>query len=148
MARHTARLKEASGVPEAATPADRPADRIEGEADSSGRQKLLAYLQSGHDGTNQDLAARFGVSPASISVYRSQFKKLGVTGEGARGSAAGRARAAPARAAARPEIRDLDRVLVESIETQLKLMGDKHPDIVRPIDSVMNTLRMLLKLRH
>jgi hypothetical protein len=54
-----------------------------GEALSPGRQpslrdRLAQYFRSGQNASDRELAAMFGASVGSISVYRCQLKKLGV----------------------------------------------------------------------
>src|SRR5579859_4461197 len=97
MVRQSARLRAPDlHAPELHAP-ELPAAEPEAaaESDASGRQKLLSFFQSGRNGSNQELALRFGVSPASISVYRSQFKKLGVTPGDASASAKAATRVRP-----------------------------------------------------
>src|SRR5260221_7514140 len=42
------------------------------------RERLKQYFLSGQNGSDRELAALFGASVGSISVYRCQLKKLGV----------------------------------------------------------------------
>jgi hypothetical protein len=73
------------------------------------RDRLADYFRAGHNASDRELAALFGASVGSISVYRCQLKKLGVavaSPPAPRGAGAKRDRrptagsAAPARAAA------------------------------------------------
>jgi hypothetical protein len=42
------------------------------------RDRLADYFRAGHNASDRELAALFGASVGSISVYRCQLKKLGV----------------------------------------------------------------------
>src|SRR5277367_5714100 len=57
------------------------------------RDRLAEFFRSGQNASDRDLAALFGASVGSISVYRCQLKKLGIgvaSPPGARLAAAGK----------------------------------------------------------
>lgn len=150
----------------AVTPAgSRPGRRAE---EGSLRDRLAAFFQSGQNASDRKLAAMFGASVGSISVYRSQLKKLGIgvasppgtrgggrrrTPEAGTGEPAGRQRAGtapidPAAGNAAPSLAEIDQVLVQNIETELALIAERHPDLERPVANVQQTIRLLLKLHR
>lgn len=80
---HAARDIKASGAPDASSGGRQP----------SLRDRLAQYFRSGQNASDRELAALFGASVGSISVYRCQLKKLGVgvaSPQGARQNAAGK----------------------------------------------------------
>ncbi len=75
-----------------------------GEAPSVGRppslrDRLAQYFRSGQNASDRELAALFGASVGSISVYRCQLKKQGV---GVASPSGARPDAAPKRSAGKP----------------------------------------------
>jgi len=128
------------------------------------RDRLAEFFRSGHNGSDRELAARFGASVGSISVYRCQLKKLGVgvasppvaRGAGASldtraGSTRQRRRGDAAndgRSAAPLNVAEIDHVLVQNIETELGLIVERYPDLAAPVANVQQTLRLLHKLRR
>jgi hypothetical protein len=149
----TSRL-DAGGAPESPAPLHRL--RV-AEPRPSLRDRLAEFFRAGHNGSDRELAARFGASVGSISVYRCQLKKLGVgvasppVARGAVGRARRRAAAlplAPVSDASAVNIAEIDQVLVQSIESELALIVTRYPDLSGPVANVQRTVKLLQKFRH
>ena len=128
-----------------------------GDHKPSLRDRLAEFFRAGNNGSDRELAARFGASVGSISVYRCQLKKLGVgvaSPPVARG-AVGRARRRPAAASVAPapdanglNLAEIDQVLVQNIETELALIVARYPDLAGPVANVQRTVELLQKFRR
>ena len=72
------KLKAEEGFAAAAEPL--PAGKRPGDAGPapSLRDRLAEFFRAGQNGSDRELAALFGASVGSISVYRCQLKKLGI----------------------------------------------------------------------
>jgi hypothetical protein len=160
-----------------ASPAEALSARKRGATAADGpslRERLADYFRAGHNASDRELAAMFGASVGSISVYRCQLKKLGIgvasppavraksEGRGRKpgalaprptGAKPARGRRGGAEAAPRAEggalsLGEIDQVLVQNIETELGLIVERYPDLARPVANVQQTVRLLLKLHR
>jgi len=141
------------------------------------RDRLAEFFRAGRNGSDRELAAMFGASVGSISVYRCQLKKLGVgvasppairvagnkdrrvgsrkaPGLGKRAasggtSARGSSKGAPPQGdSGALSMGEIDQVLMQNIETELGLIVERYPDLARPVANVQQTVRLLLKLHR
>lgn len=167
---HATRKSRGQAVEAGARDVEPPAATRPGRRPEEGslRDRLAAFFQSGQNASDRKLAAMFGASVGSISVYRSQLKKLGIglpSPPGTRGGgrrraaesgaadAATRRRAEPAAlepvpGVTTPSLAEIDQVLIQNIETELALIAERHPDLARPVANVQQTIRLLLKLHR
>jgi hypothetical protein len=142
------------------------------------RDRLAEFFRAGQNGSDRELAALFGASVGSISVYRCQLKKLGIgvaspplmrgaaKGErrpggrkpGALAKRAAAGRGAKALGGSRGDsdagrggalsLGEIDQVLLQNIETELGLIVERYPDLARPVANVEQPVRLLLKLHR